>query len=228
MKRFISILIVLMFVSKLVHAQQERFETNEFLYWQTNTKIIYDDFKKPVDSTSIKLSEKFGTKSLASVQIHSILDYPKKAKKIKTLHEKTYFAPSFCKECSTILQKDSSELKIAQMYFDIAEYCSRRARQNIKHLDSLHPGVGFAAAAFPGIVDNMYKMMGEMFGEFGRQLRSDKKPNALAKWRSDCDKLLAETKDFATTEEECMRLINKIPFSDEYKLSYAVYGKNPK
>ena len=128
-----------MFVSQLVHAQQERLETNEFVYWQTNTTINYDDFKKPVDSIGIKLCEQYKTKSLSNVQIHSILDYPKKAKKIQTLKVKAYFAPSFCKECSMLVQKDSSELKMAQMYFDIAEYCSRRARQNINILDSLNP-----------------------------------------------------------------------------------------
>ena len=226
MKRIISILILLMFVSKLVHAQQERLETNEFLYWHTNTTINYDDFKKPVDSIGIILCEKYKTKSLSNVQIHSILDYPKKAKKIQTLKVKAYFAPSFCKECSMLVQKDSSELKMAQMYFDIAEYCSRRARQIVKQLDSLHPGTDFVAALFPEIVDNMYKMMGEMFGAFGSQVKNEKNQEAFKKWRNDCDKLLAETKDFATKREECIRFINKVPYSTEYKESYAVYGKD--
>jgi hypothetical protein len=228
MRQFIKILILLLFGIINVKAQNDRIESDRFLYWQFDTKISYIDFKQPVDSIGIKLCGEFGTKSLSNVQIHSILDYPKKTRKIKTLKEKIYFAPSFCKNCSMILEKDSNELKMAQMYFDIAEYCCRRARQNIKQLDSLNYGNGFAATAFPGIVNNMYKMMGEMFGAFGRQVKIDKVPGAYDKWRIDCDKLLIETIDFATTKEECMRFINKKPYSEEYKESYAVYGQEIK
>ena len=73
---------------------------------------------------------------------------------------------------------------------------------------------------------DMYKMMGEMFGAFGSQVKNEKNQEAFKKWRNDCDKLLAETKDFATKREECIRFINKVPYSTEYKESYAVYGKD--
>jgi hypothetical protein len=228
MRKTINIIITLFIGINSITAQQVRLESDRFLYWQIGTNIRFEDFKQKPDSNGIRLCEKYGTKSLVNVQIHSILDYPKNARKIKTLEEKVYFAPSFCKDCSMLVQKDSSELEMAQMFFDIAEYCSRRARQNIKHLDSLNHTNGFIAAAFPGIVDNMYKMMGEMFGAFGRQVSIEKKPGAFEKWRSDCDKLLFQTKDYATSKEECLRLINQKPYSDDYKEIYSKYGRDLK
>jgi len=228
MRQIFKVLIILFFGISNLKAQQTRIESDRFLYWQVDTKIGYDDFKQKPDSTGIKLCKKYGTKSLSNVQIHTILDYPKNGRKIKTLKEKIYFAPSFCKECSMMVQKDSIELKMAQMYFDIAEYCSRRARQNVKYLDSLNYKNGFSAAAFPGIVDNMYKMMGEMYRSFGRQVAIDKKPGAFEKWRSDCDKLLTQTKDYATSKDECTRFISKKPYSDEYKETYSEYGRGLK
>jgi hypothetical protein len=228
MRQFIKILILIFLGINNLKAQNDRIESDGFLYWQFNTKISFIDFKHPVDSVGIKLCEEYGTKSLSNVQIHSVMDYPKKARKIKSLKEKIYFAPVFCKNCSMILEKDTNELKMAQMYFDIAEYCSRRARQNILQLDSLNEGNGFTATAFPGIVNHMYKMMGEMFGDFSRQVKIDKIPGAYDKWRSDCDKLLFETINFATTKKECMRFIKKKPYSEEYTESYAVYGQDIK
>lgn len=224
MKCLLGILISLLLINNIIKAQNERIETDSYLYWQNNSKINHSDFKKQIDSIGISMCEKYKTKSLANVQIHSIVDYPKKARKIKTLKEKIYFAPAFCKKCSMILEKDSNELKISQMFFDIAEYCSRRARLDIKKLDSLNHGNGFAAAAFPQIVDRMYKMMGEMFGGFGQQVIVLKKPGAYELWRSDCDKLLNETKDYATSKEECIRFIEKKPYSEEYKEVYSMEG----
>ena len=56
----------------------------------------------------------------------------------------------------------------------------------------------------------------------------EKRPGAFEVWRIDFDKLLFDTREFATTTEECLRFINNKPYSDKYKESYAVYGKTIK
>jgi hypothetical protein len=223
MKYFVLLFVLCAILNSKKQSQQTIFETDRFLYWQNGTEINFDDFTLPIDSSGIKLCEKYGTNSLANIQIHSILDYPKNKRSLKTLDPKIYFAPSFCKDCSLLLQRDSSELKLAQLYFDIAEYCVRLTRKNIIQLEN--NGKGLAAAAFPRIVDEMYKLMGEMFGAVVTQVLIDKKPEAYKKWRKDCDNLLNETKGFATTQTDCLRFINKKPYSDKYFESYAVYGK---
>lgn len=164
---------------------------------------------------------------MANVQIHSILDYPEKAHKIKKLREQWYLTPVFCKKCSPIIRKDSSDLLEAQIYFDIAEYCTRVTRQKIAEIEKENFGNGFIAAVFPGLVDEMYNMMGELFGSYGRDILIDNVPDAYNDWRSKIDELLSTTVDFATKPVECKRSIYKKPFSDEYRESFVVYGKNP-
>jgi hypothetical protein len=58
------------------------------LYWQKGTLITYSDYAKQVDSADLKMLNKNSVKSLANAQIHAILDYPEKARKIKTLKER--------------------------------------------------------------------------------------------------------------------------------------------
>ncbi|HNS43002.1 MAG TPA: hypothetical protein PKN22_09610 [Taishania sp.] len=113
MKYFVLLFVLCAILNSKKQSQQTIFETDRFLYWQNGTEINFDDFTLPIDSSGIKLCEKYGTNSLANIQIHSILDYPKNKRSLKTLDPKIYFAPSFCKDCSLLLQRDSSELKLA-------------------------------------------------------------------------------------------------------------------
>lgn len=216
-------------ISSSIYAQTSRLENTTFIYWQSKTAIQFSDYKKLVDSIDLKDFEKYKSKSLENIQIHSILDYPKKVKQIKTLKEKWYLAPVFCKECSAIIAQDSSDLKRAQIYFDIAEYCSRVTRikiANIKKMKTYNDNIGFIAALFPGLVDKMYDLMIDMFSSYKREVEIEKQPNAQSEWRKTVDSLLDSTKEYSTSENECERFISDKPFSDEYKVSYELYGKN--
>ncbi len=212
--------------SRLAFAQSDRLETDWFLYWQTGTKLTFNDYQREPDSTDLLMLNKYGVSSMANVQIHAVLDYPEKARKIRTLKEQWYLAPVFCKKCSPITKQDSSELLQAQIYFDIAEYCARVTRQKIAELEKRDLGNGFIAAAFPGLINDMYNQMGEMFGEYGRDILIDKFPDAFENWRLKVNELLDSTSEFATKSNDCTRFITNKPFSDEYIVSYEVYGKN--
>ncbi len=210
------------------YSQTNRTENKNFIYWQPKTLIQFDDFQKAIDSVDFKMFEKYKAKSLASVQMHAILDYPKNARKIKTLKEKWYLAPVFCKECSPLKEQDSTELKRTQIYFDIMEYCTRVTRQKIANLETrktVKDSPGFIAAVFPELVDKMYDLMMAMFSSYKREVITEKQPNAHNEWRKTVNQLLESTKDFSTSEEECKRSINNKPFSDEYKVIYELYGK---
>jgi hypothetical protein len=172
--------------------------------------------------------EKYKAKSLENIQIHAILDYPKKANQIKILHEKWFIAPIFCKVCSPLIQQDSAELQKAQIYFDMAEYCSRVTRKKIASLEMerlVKDSNGFIAAAFPGLIDKMYDLMADMFSSYRREVIVEKQPNAHNEWRKTVNQLLESTKNYSTSENECNRFINNKPYSDEYKVIYELYGK---
>lgn len=225
--RVTTLILTALFCST-AYAQTNRTEDKYFLYWQPKTEIQFSDFRKTVDSVDLKMFEKYKTKSLANIQIHCILDYPKKTQQIKTIKEKWYISPVFCKECSPLLKQDSTELQQTRIYFDIAEYCSRVTRKKIASLETeklVKDSNGFIAAAFPGLIDKMYDLMFDMFSSYKREVIIEKQPNAQYEWRKTVDQLLESTKDFSTTENECNRFINNKPFSDEYKVTYELYGK---
>jgi hypothetical protein len=92
MKKLILIFFLLGFL-RFGYSQTDRVQSTNFLYWHKGTLITYSDYSKQVDSIDLKMLDKYSAKSLANVQIHSILDYPKKARKIKTLKERWYIAP---------------------------------------------------------------------------------------------------------------------------------------
>lgn len=224
----VTTLILTALLCSKVFAQTNRTENKYFLYWQPKTEIQFTDFRKPVDSVDLRMFEKYKAKSLANIQIHAVLDYPKKAKQIKTLKEKWYISPVFCKEYSPLLQQDSTELQKARVYFDIAEYCSRVTRKKIVSLETdklVKDSNGFIAAAFPGLIDKMYDLMFEMFSSYKREVIIEKQPNAHYEWKKTVKQLLESTKDYSTSENECNRFINNKPFSNEYKVTYELYGK---
>jgi|BioPla2DNA2_1021312.scaffolds.fasta_scaffold14313_5 hypothetical protein len=225
MKQFVFVILLVSVLGK-VYPQTDKLETDWFLYWQPNIKIQFSDYQRKPDSSDFIMMTKHGTKSMANVQIHAILDYPIKARKIKYLKEQWYLAPVFCKKCSPVIQEDSIDLLHAQVCFDIAEYCARVTRKKISELEKQNYGNGFIAALFPRLVADMYKLMGEMFGSFGSEVLIDKKPDSYKDWRKSVNEMLELTKDYATKPIECQRLINDKPYSGEYKESYAVYGKN--
>jgi hypothetical protein len=223
-KKIILILTLIGFFS-FGYSQTDRLQSTDFLYWQKGTLIKYSDYSKQLDSIDLKMLESYSVKSLANVQIHAILDYPKKVRNIKTLREKWYIAPVFCKSCSPLIEKDSVEIEVAQIYFDIAEYCARLTRKKIAEIEQQNFGNGFIATIFPNRIEEMYSLMGEMFGSFGKQVIIDKKEGAMKEWRASVDQMLELTEDYSTTLKDCERFLNKSPFSKDYKVSYAKYGQ---
>ena len=209
-------------------AQTNRIENKDFLYWQPKTEILFSDYRKTIDTVDLKMFEKYKSTSLANIQIHAVLDYPGNVKQIKTLKEKWYISPVFCKEYSPLMRQDSTELQKARIYFDMAEYCTRVTRKKIAGLETQRPvkdSNGFIAAAFPGLIDKMYDLMSDMFSSYRREVNVEKQPNAHNEWRKTVNQLLESTKNYSTSENECNRFINNKPYSEEYIVTYELYGK---
>jgi len=219
------ITILLCFSTVLSFSQVVRIESAEYLYWQPYVVIEFGDFQRTeVDPRGRELMEKYSLNSLVNVQIHCILDYPKKKKKIKVLPEQWYIAPAFCKKCSPMVAKDSLELEIAEIYFDIAEYCARLARKSLNEVELQQDVHGLVAVVFPRQVEEMYNLMKDMFSSFGRSI-ADNKENAIDEWKPAVFEMLSLTEEFATTAADCDRFIQGKPKSEQYKLVYEKYGQ---
>lgn len=224
----LNVLIICLFISTNVFSQSERIANDFFLYWLYEPKVEFSDFQKEVDSAEYK---KYNLISLPNVQIHCVLDYPKKIRKLKTLGEKWYIAPVFCIKCSAMQKQDSMELAYAQMYFDIAELCSRVTRKKIEELQSQFKEIDFdklgaIAATFPRIVEDMYDSMRKAFDSFTIQVVIDKKEGSYDQWRKLIDEGLEDYERYSTSRIECERFLNEKPFSEEYMVSYEKWGRH--
>ena len=225
MKKIITTIILIISVFS-VFSQNNRFETDDFIYWQPNTTLDFDDFTGEQNERGLELCKKYNLKFATNIQIHAILDVPKKKRYLRTMKEKMYICPVFCKNCSFYIEADTLELLQTQLLFDIAEYNTRLARIQMAELEKKSTTNLFVAALFPSIINKMYENMHEMFGSYINEVMINKKEGAYEEWKMLLEEGLKDTEEFATSEEECQRFINDEPFSTKYKTTYSVYGQN--
>lgn len=209
------LLILLGFLTKDLIAQIDyKTESDSFLYWQPEVKIKYLDYKGDTTSAGMDLCRKYKIHNLGEVHIQYVLDIPIKERKRGKFLEKAYIAPVFCKHCSFSIKQDSIEMLQDQVYFDIAEYCSRIARIQLDTFRVILPGYGAYVLNFATITNDMDNMMHEMFGSYTYQLYNE--DSAYIKWRLLLDKGLARTQKYATKPEECYRLLINSPIDKDY------------
>jgi len=216
MRIFCTILIGLTVID--INAQiNNKDENDSFLYWQPNARLRFEDFKGDTTTSGMDLCRKYNIHIISEVHIDKVLDVPKKKRKRGKLLEKAYIAPVFCKYCSFSIKQDSVEILHDQMYFDMAEFCARRARMKLDTLRHLMPGYGTYWLMFSTVTEDMDNLMYNMFGSYTNQMAH--KDSTYLIWRDILDKGLERTKKFATRPEECHRLLNNIPIDNEYERS---------
>ena len=155
---------------------------------------------------------KYGYTVSASVGIWRVLDVAKKNDKF----EKAYFAPAFERTTSVAKANDSLQIAIQNTTFDICEIWARWARQQLKTLKESMNSIGAQAIMYTTIVQEMAKKKEDMHGGFIYEVMIQKKEGSFEKWRSLIDKMLDETKEWATTPEECYRLMTGKPIEKGY------------
>ena len=218
--KYLLLVICLFFVTFNSFGQTTyKTECDSFLYWQPNVRLKIQDYKGDTSTSGMALCRKYNIHNVANVQINSVLDVPKKNRKKGKLLEKVYFAPVFCKFCSFSIKYDSIELLHDQIYFDIAEFCSRTARMKVDSIKQLLPGYGAMWITFATTQEKMINLFHDMCGSYTYQLNAKKDSFAYQKWRSMLDEALNQTNNFATKPEECYRLLSGFPLDEEYERS---------
>ena len=222
-------IILSMFFSLLgcafVSAQVNGFKTDEFVYWQPNVQIEFADFAQQADSEMMDRFKKLWISSWVTVQIQVVMDEPQRIRGGHIKSEKVYIAPVFCIKRSCQIGEMDRAIEYAKIQMDIAEWCARQTRKRIKDLHKIKTARGLVKDSLPAMVDEMYESMNKLLGAFSNQVMVKKQEGAFEQWRLRCDQLLKETKQHATTEEECNRFINDAPYSEDYKESYKVLEK---
>ena len=209
-------IIVALFLSIQCFAQ---IETNTHVFWQPGAKLTFEMFQgAPSDSAYVKKLTALNIYHQVATGFWAALDVPDSKKGWKKgMVEKYSFCAAMDKRNSFFIVKDSTELKYAQLIWDICEVATRISRRNLNQLvTSINEGLDKPAN---GAISNVYLTClndGRQFGKEVTHALFDKvitthDETEYQKFRSQIDELLQQLEVYGTTEEEIRRLISDTP-----------------
>ncbi|WP_439185805.1 hypothetical protein [Carboxylicivirga taeanensis] len=201
-------------------------ESQTHIFWQADRKLSEDDFQYDgtQDEKIVNYCDEFDLYTVASVGLFAVLDVPKKKRKRGELLEKVYFAPAFDKTTSFILSHDTLGVEKQEVIFDIFELSARTARQQLHHLQDSISGYGIISMMFKSIEAKAIEMRTTLVDSYTQDVYINKSVGAYNEWRIKIDKLLLDTKEYATKPEDCFRFIKKEPIDDRYIIAKTVVG----
>ena len=221
MKKLITLFAL--FVSIQCFAQ---IETDTHVFWQPGTKLTFEMFQgAPPDSAYVKKMADYNYNFEISKGFWAALDVPKTKRGWKNgMVEKYYFCAAMDKRNSFFIVRDSTELKFAQLVFDICELSTRISRRNLdQFVTSINDGLDKPAN---GAIPIQFMTCLNDGKEFGKEATHSLYVTVIGthdeseyqKFRSMIDELLQELEPYATSEEEIRRLISGKP-DKGYKLA---------
>jgi len=206
----------------------DKAEDENNLYWQPDVEVNYSHFQSESDADCIKFNNKYGLKMSPNIQLKGIVDIPEshRSRKIKKRigDDKAYLAPIFCKNCSCILSEDSTELRVTQLLFDVAEMCSRGARKELSETKAEMNINNVNAMFYTTIVNRWDERMRGTWASIYQDVLIQKKDSAFIEWRQLIDELMDENSAFSTQPYEIERLINGEPIDEGYVQAKSIMG----
>ena len=206
-------ILIALFVSVQSFAQ---IETDTHVFWQPGAKLTFEMFQGTApDSPYVKKLTDLNIYHQIATGFWAALDVPKSKEGWKKgMMEKYYFCSAMEKGNSFFIVKDSTELKYAQLIWDICEVATRISRRNLdQFVSSLNedldkPANGGASIQYMTCLND-----GRQFGKEVTHALFDKvitthNEEEYIQFRAQIDSLLQELAAYATTEEEIRRLIS--------------------
>ncbi len=218
--------VALFFFTNMLCQAQTNYPTQDavHVFWQPDLKITKKDYQGAPTTNSEKMLQKYDIKALSSLGIWSILDVPKKKKDRYTKMEKVYFAPAFEKNTSVAVTDDSMAIAKENVFFDICEIEARLARMEINKFMDSTKATGTISLIYMTVKNKMEDDKAKLFHAYFKDVFAEKKEGAFEKWRGMIDKRLEETKMWATTPEECYRLMTGKPVAEGYMQAKNIPG----
>ena len=208
-------IIIAFFLSTQCFAQ---IETDTHVFWQPGAKLSFEMFQgAPSDSAYVKKLTDLNIYHQVATGFWAALDVPDKKGWKKGLMEKYYFCAAMEKSNSFFIVKDSTELKYAQLIWDICEVATRISRRNLdQFVTSVNDGLDKPANGAISIQYMTCLNDGRQFGKEVTHALFDKvitthDETEYQKFRSQIDELLQQLEAYGTTEEEIRRLISDTP-----------------
>ena len=193
-------------------------EDDTHVFWQPGAKLTFEMFQgEPADSAQVKKLTDRNIYHVISTGLWSALDVPDEKGWKKGKMEKYYFCAAMEKGSSFFIVRDSTELKYAQLIWDICEVSARIARRNLtQFVNSLNEGLKKPANGGASMQYMTCLNDGKQFGDetthalFNFVITTHDEEAYLA-FREHIDKLLTELEEYATTPEEIDRLSSGQP-----------------
>ncbi len=195
------------------------------IFWQPTTKLDSIDFKGEVIADRVKsYCDSLNLCTVAYVGMFSVLDMPSKKSDRRRKLEKIYFAPAF-EIGASYKAGDSKGIDQQQIVFDIYELSTRLARRSLKEIiDSTPPSYGLLTIFFKTVESDVVEFRDKIIFDYTHDIYIAKKPGAYEEWRKWTDKQLEDSKEYATTPEECYRFVMNIPIQPGYIMAEEVTG----
>lgn len=221
-------LILALIISTTAFAQVDT-ETHRF--WLPGAQLTFDDFQGVAsDSAYMKKLSDMHLYHQVATGFWSALDIPKSKRGWKKgLQEKYYFCAAMEKSNSFFIIRDSTELKYAQLIWDICEVSTRISRRNLaQFISQINEGI---SKKNNGVISIQYMTClndGKQFGKevthaFFDEVVTTHDEQAYQKFRRQIDELLDELSEYATTEAEIIRLTSNQP-DEGYILAPSLMG----
>ncbi|MFC2152962.1 hypothetical protein ACFLSE_10595 [Bacteroidota bacterium] len=201
-------------------------ESETHIFWQENTVLTSKDFQGDCSSNPklIKYCEELNLCVSAYVGVFVVLDIPKKKRNRGKLIEKAYFAPAFEKTTSCIMKLDSLGIKKQEVVFDIYELSARFARRELANFQDSVGAYGIILTMFKSVEMKSIEMRNAFVDSYTQDIYINDRDGAFEEWRVKIDKLLEETKKYATKPEDCYRFVKNEPIDENYKMAETVVG----
>lgn len=227
MKRVLLLSILLLAAVFHCNAQHE---TNTHIVWQPGVKLTYEMFQGSLpDSVHVEKLKGLNIYHQIATGFWSALDVPDSKRGWKTMRENYSFCAAMDKTQSFFIVRDSTELKYAQLIWDICEVATRISRKNLVAFEN--EANNNLDKKANGIISIQYMTCLNDGKQFGKEVThalfddviTTHNEEAYQKYRTQIDSLLQELEEYATTEEEIDRLLSNIP-EQGYKLAPTLNG----
>ena len=225
----IFIIIILSIIGIECNAQNnKKTENKNNLYWHKNVEVNYSHFQSESNVDCIKYNKKYGFKMSGNIQLAGIVDIPKShlSKRIRKRkgNDKAYIAPIFLKNRSCMISKDSLELMVYKLHFDVAEMSSRGMRKELYETKE-QMGINNVNTMFFTTTKNKWvNNMRRIWASIYQEILIQKKEGSYEKWRKLVDQILLENEKFATKLFEIDRLMKGRPVENNYIQAETIIG----
>jgi|GEM_PF-841795 len=228
-------LIVLLFCCLTLTAQEEpiyQTENEKHIIWQPGVKLTFDMFQNThPNAHDLAAIEKEHRHSLPYLGFWKVLDVPKKKSGWrKGIKEQAYFCAAFSKFQSFIVVRDSFDLEVAQIQWDILELGTRYSRiildslQMTAEAETGGPVTGLVSIYFFTAGTKGEELYNGFMKTFLKEAAIPRNHEKLLEYRKFVDEMLDQTSKFATRSEEAWRFLSDKPIQSNLKMAKNIIG----